>query len=83
MGCAVISDKIGIILNMGLSGSALAGPLTRSALQNPDISRVQLAALLRRRAENAASDQTRKIFWSAFMATQSASPANGNTQKTA
>ncbi|HTK85436.1 MAG TPA: hypothetical protein VL625_10160 [Patescibacteria group bacterium] len=65
MSCSVISDKINIVMDNQVEGGK--GPLTGSALQNPDISRAQLGAMLRRRARTASSPKSaRKTFWTAF-----------------
>lgn len=65
MSCSVISDKINIVMDAQVEGGK--GPLTGSALQNPDISRAQLGAMLRRRARTTSSPKSaRKTFWTAF-----------------
>ena len=51
----------------------------RSALQNPDLSRAQLAALLRRAARRQDSEKSQKTYWSAFMTQYVTRNANCNT----
>ena len=84
MSCSVISEDIKIVMNSSIKQEK---PRPRanysSALQNPDISRVQLAALLRRRNPAGGENKSRRTFWSAFMANVVDSHANGNGEKTA
>lgn len=82
MPCSIISDTIKITMDgedaPGGTPPAVSGMAGyRSALQNPDISRVQLETLLRRRAKNIAG-RARKNFWSSFMAQYRSQHANGN-----
>lgn len=77
MACTITSDKIEILMNnKDLTNRA---PLTgyRSALQNPDLSRVQLAALLRRN-DRPGERRKRKNLWSSFTDNQLGQHANSN-----
>jgi hypothetical protein len=66
MSCSVISDKINIVMDSQIAEQAR--PLTGgSALQNPDLSRAKLGAMLRKRSRASASPKSsRKTFWTAF-----------------
>lgn len=50
----------------------------RSALQNPDLSRMHLASMLRQARKKQRSDKSRETYWSAFMAHYVSQNANGN-----
>jgi hypothetical protein len=76
MGCSVFSEDIKILLDAGQTGIT-APAAYGSALQNPDISKVQLAAMLRRRVRPSVS-KTRKTFWSSFMDRYVLQHANSN-----
>lgn len=81
MGFSVISDNIKIVVNTDAGAEKAARtPVTyRSALQNPEISRIQLAALLRRKLRNPPkSAQNGKNFWNRFMAGYKSAHANTN-----
>lgn len=49
-----------------------------SALQNPDLSRAELAALLRKGQRNRESAKARKTYWDAFLASYLTRNANTN-----
>lgn len=77
MSCSVISDKINIV--METPAEERTAPLTGSALQNPDISRARLGAMLRRGARATASPRTtRKTFWTTFVNFHAEQHANCN-----
>jgi hypothetical protein len=82
MSCSIISDTIKITMDGETAHKTLSAtpvPGYRSALQNPDISKVQLETLLRRQARpGAATGRSQKNFWSAFMTQYRSSHANGN-----
>lgn len=63
MGCTITSDKVEILMNN--NGLSKNRPITgyRSALQNPDLHRAQLAALLRR---GEGGRKRRNSLWSSF-----------------
>lgn len=50
----------------------------RSALQNPDLSRAQLASVMRRSLRGQQSRKAQETYWSAFMASYISRNANGN-----
>ncbi len=50
----------------------------RSALQNPELSQVQLAAMLRRAQQGQQSRKSQHTYWSAFMASYVSRNANSN-----
>ena len=79
MSCSIISDTIKITMDGDTAPATLTPPVPgyRSALQNPDISRIQLETLLRRQARPAVG-RSQKNFWSAFMAQYRSRHANGN-----
>ena len=78
MGCTVTSETIEILMNN--REQQVRAPLTgyRSALQNPDVSRAQLAALLRRTAAESAVQGRRKNLWSSFTDRHLGRYANSN-----
>ena len=51
----------------------------RSALQNPDLSQKQLAAMLRRAYRGQQSRKSQHTYWSAFMANYVSRNANSNS----
>lgn len=55
-------------------------PYQGSALQSPEVSRLQLTHLLRRRRDTVSEETrlNRQTFWAAFMARQAATSANSN-----
>lgn len=79
MNCSIISDRIGITLNAEAANEAgMDGVLQKncgSALQNPDISRLQLKTLLRGKAQ-AISTRARKHFWTTLLNEQTSRSAN-------
>ncbi len=50
----------------------------RSALQNPDLRRVELASMLRRALKKQKSIKSQKTYWSAFMTSYVRKNANSN-----
>lgn len=50
----------------------------RSALQNPELRRIELAAMLRRALKKQKSAKSQKTYWSAFMANYIHKNANSN-----
>ena len=74
MGCSIISDDIKVVMEQT---DSQFNPAQGSALQNPELSRVQLLTMLRRTARNAST--RRKKQWATFMvAYKSQEPANSN-----
>lgn len=51
----------------------------RSALQNPELSQVQLATMLRRALRTQQSRKSQHTYWSAFMASYVSRNANSNS----
>jgi hypothetical protein len=82
MSCSVFSDKIKILLNT-ISDDGQPRDFRRSALQSPDISRAELASLLRRKADPARRKKTGETFWDGFMSNYIAQHANDSSEKIA
>lgn len=76
MVCSVLCDSVKILMNERDGAKNPAG--RGSALQSPDLSRAQLAAMLRR-ATRSHSPQYREAYWTAFMDGYRSQHANGNT----
>ena len=76
MSCSVISDKINIVLDSQADTPA-SGILAGSALQNPDLSRAKLGAILRKRPRSSPK-KAQNLFWSAFTAYHADQCANCN-----
>ena len=76
MSCSVISDKINIVLDSqaDIPQRSLA---SGSALQNPDLSRAKLGAILRKRPRSSPK-KAHNLFWSAFTAYHADQCANCN-----
>lgn len=82
MSCSIIGDTIGENIKVILEQmDSRTKPSNGSALQNPELSRVQLLTMLRRAAARAAEsgEHRRKQHWAAFMAGyKTQEPANTN-----
>lgn len=76
MVCSVLSEKVKILMN---EKDAVKNAGSGSALQSPDISRAELAAMLRR-AMRTQSPQHRQSYWMAFMDGYKAQTANSNAR---
>lgn len=76
MVCSVLSENVKILMN---EKDAAKTSYRGSALQSPDISRAELAAMLRR-AMRTQSPQHRQSYWTAFMDGYKAQTANSNGQ---
>lgn len=93
MGCSIINDTIHLHvestrqdMDVLLPSRPAAQPKAKitagSALQNPDLSKMSLSAMLRRvRQDAAVSGQ--KNYWSAFIERTQARCANGNNSEQA
>lgn len=78
MGCTVTSETIEILMNSRKNPRRAPMAAHRSALQNPDLSRAQLAALLRRGAASGRTEGRRKSLWTAFTDRHLGRHANSN-----
>lgn len=91
MGCSIINDTIHLHvegarqdMDVLLPSRPKTQPKTRvtggSALQNPDLSRMSLSAMIRRVRQDAAEAAVsgQKNYWAAFMERTQARCANGN-----
>lgn len=74
MTCSIIGNNVQVLM----PSQNDTAPVTGSALQNPDLSRAQLGALLRRKSPTISQKSTQRTFWSSFMAQVVASNANSN-----
>ena len=90
MPCTIVNDKVGMVLGQSTmhfdmvlednSDSKKTGlGAMRQTRQNPDLSRLQLAAHLRR-AERIRSEKPRESHWTAFLADRAANTANANVK---
>lgn len=75
MVCSVLCESVKVIMNEWDNSKNPAAQ--GSALQSPDLSRAQLAAMLRR-ATRSHSPQYRQAYWTAFMDGYRSQHANGN-----
>ena len=88
MACSIVSEKVKMHLettqtdfSLSLGHRAANTAETagwRSALQNPELSRLRLDSILRRRNETPAAEGRGKSYWEGFLARCSAQNANGN-----
>jgi hypothetical protein len=76
MTCSVFSENAPIVLAIGNGNGDQSTPAPRSALQNPDVSRFHLTAMLRRQSRAARPDS--RHFWSALMTRCIEQSANAN-----
>ena len=76
MSCSVISDQINIVMDSRAENQPELST-GGSALQNPDLSRAKLGAMLRRKPRTS-QKKTRNTFWSAFIACHAEQHANSN-----
>ena len=79
MTVSVLSENINIVMNQCVNREAASKPDLGigSSLQNPDISRVQLSAILRQRTTEGAK-KAAKFFWSSFGNIYEGNSANTN-----
>ncbi|MCM2343812.1 MAG: hypothetical protein NDJ24_04550 [Alphaproteobacteria bacterium] len=93
MGCSIINDTIHLhvestrqdmdVLLPSRPGAQAKTKITAgSALQNPDLSKMSLSAMLRRVRQDATLGG-QKNYWSAFMERTQAHCANGNSSEQA
>jgi len=86
---SIMNHKIQMLLNEsetsfnmmmddGSEQDAAFAPKTRSALQNPELSQVRLASMLRRALRGQQSRKSQSTYWSAFMASYVNRNANSN-----
>ena len=87
MSCSIMDKKFQLLLedtktnfNLSLGGDAGDGYLDsfRGALQRPDLSRVQIAALLRKAAKKQRSIKSQEVYWKNFMTRYVTQNANTN-----
>lgn len=90
MGCSVINDKIhmkigttrtgfNIWLGRNIAGEQnRASSPFRSALQSPELSQAELAALLRAQRKNSGSEKEHNTYWAGLMARYTGQSANSN-----
>jgi hypothetical protein len=76
MSCSVFSDKINIVMDSQVD-TPVPGLAAGSALQNPDLSRAKLGAILRQRPRSSPK-KAHNLFWSAFTAYHADQCANCN-----
>ena len=76
MSCSVISENINIVMDSQATMPDRS-PITGSALQNPDISRANLGAILRRKTRRSPK-KAQNLFWTAFTAYHAEQHANCN-----
>lgn len=84
MNCLIVSDQIRVQMNnedMAVPAEQVMSPAAmvaaRSALQRPDMSRMRLAAMLRRGQRNGAATDAR-LSWSTMLGSRIANCANSN-----
>ena len=84
MACLIVSDQIRVQMNnddMAVPASDIvshSATMPRSALQYPDMSRMRLAAMLRRKSTPAPSG---RLSWAAMLNGRIASCANANVEE--
>ena len=80
MGCSVIINGNARVFvdTATVRNSVRASGFSASALQNPDISRAQLAAMLRKKSRTMIPGKAGRNFWNAFLVNCADAPANAN-----